>query len=83
MASNQLRLWFSTLAYLLVHRLRSLIFQGTKWAKATCARIRLDFFKVAATVKTSCRRVVVSINAGYPYKEVWDLALGRLLQLKT
>ncbi len=83
MASNQLRLWFSTLAYLLVHRFRSLIFQGTKWAKATCARIRLDFFKVAATVKTSCRRVVVSINAGYPYKEVWDLALGRLLQLKT
>jgi hypothetical protein len=83
MASNQLRLWFSTLAYLLIHRLRNLIFQGTKWAKATCSRIRLDFFKVAATVKTSCRRVVVSINAGYPYKEVWDLALGRLLQLKT
>ena len=83
MAGNQLRLWFSTLAYLLVHRLRSLIFQGTKWAKATCARIRLDFFKVAATVKTSCRRVVVSITAGYPHKEVWDLVLGRLLQLKT
>jgi hypothetical protein len=83
MASNQLRLWFSTLAYLLIHRLRDLIFEGTKWARATCSRIRLDFFKIAATVTTSCRRVVVRITAGYPYKEVWDLALRRLLQLKT
>jgi len=83
MASNQLRLWFSTLAYLLIHRLRDLIFEGTKWARATCSRIRLDFFKIAATVTTSCRRVVVRITAGYPYKEVWDLAIRRLLQLKT
>jgi len=81
MASNQLRLWFSTLAYLLVHRLRELIFAGTQWARATCSRIRLDFFRVAATVTTSCRRVVVRISASYPYKETWDAALGRLTRL--
>lgn len=83
MASNQLRLWFTTLAYLMVHRLRNLVFAGTQWARATCSRIRLDFFRVAATVTTSCRRVVVRISAGYPYKETWNIALGRLTRLKT
>jgi len=35
LASNQLRLWFATLAYLLMERLRAVGCQGTELAQAT------------------------------------------------
>ena len=46
--SNQLRLWFSTLAYLLVNQLRRVGLAGTELARATCGTIRLKLFKVGA-----------------------------------
>lgn len=47
-AGNQLRLWFSNIAYLLAARLRGIALQGTVLAKATAGTIRLRLFKVAA-----------------------------------
>ncbi len=57
MASNQLRLWLATLAYLLLERLRSLTLGGTELARATAGTIRLKLLKVAAAVSVSVRRV--------------------------
>ena len=68
--SNQLRLWFSTLAYLLMHRLRQIGLKGTQLARATCGSIRLKLLQIGALVKVSVRRLVVSLK--------W--AAGRRLQ---
>ena len=59
LASNQLRLWFATFAYLLVERLRSLGLAGTELAQATVGSVRLKLLKVAAQVTVSGRRVYV------------------------
>lgn len=71
MESNQLRLWFSTLAYLLMNKLREWGLQGTELAQATCGTIRLKLFKVGAIVKVSCRRILVSLSESYPLKDLW------------
>ena len=66
MAGNQLRLWFSTFAYLLVARLRGIALHGTVLAKATAGTIRLRLFKVAAMVVVSVRRVHVRMASAFP-----------------
>ena len=76
--SNQLRLWFSTFAYLLVARLRGIALQGTILAKATAGTIRLRLFKVAAMVAVSVRRVHVRMAGAFPLQSVFRQACGRL-----
>ena len=78
MAGNQLRLWFSTFAYLLVARLRGIALRGTVLAKATAGTIRLRLFKVAAMVVVSVRRVHVRMAGAFPLQDVFRQACGRL-----
>ena len=78
MASNQLRLLFSTFAYLLVARLRGIALQGSVLAKATAGTIRLRLFKVAAMVVVSVRRVHVRMAGAFPMREVFRSACERL-----
>lgn len=68
MRSNQLRLWFSSVAYILMYALRSLGLTGTAMARAQCWTIREKLFKIGACVKTSVRRVFLSLSSSYPYK---------------
>jgi hypothetical protein len=68
MRANQLRLWFSTAAYSLLHLLRRLGLKHTPWARAQCGTIRLKLLKIGARIKVSVRRVVVSMASGYPYE---------------
>ena len=75
MASNQLRLWFSTFAYLLMERVRTLGCQGTELARATVGTLRLKLFKV------SVRRVYVQLNSAYPLQELFRLCQKRLSAL--
>jgi Transposase DDE domain group 1 len=77
--SNQLRMAFSTVAYLLMHHLRSRALKGTDMERATCGTLRQKLLKVGAVVRLSCRRLLVSISAAYPYQEIWSLAARRLL----
>lgn len=79
LSSNQLRLRFPTLACLPVHQLRELASTGTELARATGGTLRLKLFRIVALVRTSCRPVVVSINASYPLRELWYRATIRLL----
>jgi hypothetical protein len=69
--SNQLRLYFSSVAYALLQMLRHLGLEGTELAKAQCVTIRLKLLKIGALVRISVRKVWVSLAGGYPYVELF------------
>ena len=71
MIANQLRLWFSAVAQLLMSELRRRALRGTELANATFQTIRLNLFKVGALVRVSVRRVLVNLSTGYPYRELF------------
>jgi hypothetical protein len=81
MASNQLRLWLTTFAYLLVERLRALTLPGTELASATAGTIRLRLLKVAARVTVSVRRVYVQLSSAFPLQGLFRHVQQRLLRL--
>jgi hypothetical protein len=56
MRANQLRLWFASMAYVLLCALRRIALQHTQFAKATCGTIRLKLLNIGALVRTSVRR---------------------------
>ena len=71
MKANQLRLYFSSLAYVLMNELRTQGLQGTELAKAQCHTIRLKLFKIGARVRISVRRIYISMASGYPYQKTF------------
>ena len=68
--SNQIRLYFSSVAYLLMEALRRLALKGTELARAQCCTIRLKLLKIGAQIRVTVRKVWVSMAAGYPYARV-------------
>jgi hypothetical protein len=82
MRANQLRLYFSSVAYMLMQALRRLGLKGTKMAMAQCNTIRLKLFKIGAQVRISVRKVWVSLASGYPYMELFH-QIYRNLQAVT
>lgn len=81
LASNQLRLWLASFAYLLVERLRAVGCHGTDLARATVGSIRLKLLKVAARVTVSVRRVYIQLSRAYPRPDLFRLCHARLMQL--
>jgi hypothetical protein len=71
MRANQLRLYFSSVAYMLMQALRRLGLWGTQMATAQCNTIRLKLLKVGAQVKVTVRKVWVSLAGGYPYIDLF------------
>ena len=67
MRANQLRLWFSSMAYVLMQALRRLGLQGTSMARAQCETIRLKLLKIGAQVRVTVRKIWVSLASGSPY----------------
>jgi len=67
--SNQIRLYFSSVAYVLMQALRRLGLQGTEWAHAQCTTLRLKLLKIGALIRITVRKVWVSMATGYPYPE--------------
>ncbi|MGB1258375.1 MAG: IS1380 family transposase [Thiolinea sp.] len=74
--SNQLRLYFTSFAYVLIQALRRIGLKGTKMAKAQSGTIRLKLLKLAGRITVSVRRVRLHLNANYPYqalfRQVWQ-----------
>lgn len=70
MAANQLRLWFASMAYVLIEGTRRLALQATDLADATCGTIRRKLFKIGALVTISVRRIKFAMASGCPYKAV-------------
>jgi hypothetical protein len=78
MRANQLRLWFASMAYVLICSLRRIGLAHTQFAEATCGTIRLKLFKIGALVTTSVRRIKIAMASGCPYAQEWRLAAARL-----
>jgi len=78
MRANQVRLWFSSVAYTLVQALRRVGLSGTEMARAQCATIRTRLLKIGASVRVSVRRVVVSMAGGCPYQDLFARVVGNL-----
>jgi hypothetical protein len=74
MAANQLRLWFASMAYVLVEAMRRLALKATDLADATCGTIRRKLFKIGALVSISVRRVKFAMASGCPYKDIFATA---------
>jgi hypothetical protein len=78
MASNQLRLWFSAFAHLMLSVLRAEVLRGTDLATATLGQIRLKLFKIGTRIKISCRRIHLELASAYPYQETFRRACANL-----
>ena len=81
MASNQLRLWFSAFALLLIQRLRTLALRGTQLANATAGTIRQRLLKIGAMVTVSTRRVYVRLASAFPLQDLFAQAHRALAAL--
>lgn len=71
MRANQLRLYFSSIAYTLMVGLRRLGLAGTEMARAQCQTIRLKLLKIGAQVHVTVRKVWVSLSSAYPYAQTF------------
>jgi hypothetical protein len=76
MRANQLRLYLSAAAYILVSGLRRVGLKGTELAQAQVSTIRTKLLKIGAQIRVSVRRVWVSMASSYPwqgvYRQVWS-----------
>ena len=79
MRVNQLRLYLSSAAYMLIHALRRLGLKNTALARAQCQTIRLKLLKIGAQVRLTVRNIWISMSEAYPYAEVFAL-VHRTLQ---
>ncbi len=78
MRANQLRLWFSSIAYTLLQALRRLGLKETALETAQCHSIRLKLLKIGAQIRVTVRKVWVSLAEGYPYQHIFAEVFRRL-----
>lgn len=75
MRANQMRLYFSTMAYVLISGLRRLGLKATELAQAQVATIRAQLLNIGAQVRVTVRKIWVSMASSYPwqnlYQQVW------------
>jgi hypothetical protein len=78
MRANQLRLWFYSMAYVLLCALRRIGLRDTDFANATCGTIRLKLLKIGALVRVSVRRIRIAMASACPAAQDWGRAAIRL-----
>lgn len=78
--ANQLRLYCSSIAYLLLHALRRLALAGTELARAQCHTIRLKLLKIGARVRVTVRKVWLALASGCPYAALFARVHATLMQ---
>ncbi|MCC7084034.1 MAG: transposase [Pirellulales bacterium] len=77
-ANNQLRLWLSSVAYVLKQTLREHGLCGTPLARAQCSTIRLKLLKIDALVRVTVRRVWFSMAESDPYQALFRRVFDNL-----
>jgi hypothetical protein len=82
MRANQVRLFCSSIAYVLLEALRRLGLAGTELAEAQCQTIRLKLLKIGALVRVTVRKVWVKMSSGCPYAEVFRRVHANLSRLR-
>ena len=79
--SNQVRLYFSSIAYVLMQALRRLGLAGREMAKAQCDTIRLKLFKIGARIRITVRKIWIAYAGGYPYKDLFAHILRNIMKI--
>ena len=78
MRANQVRLYMSSVAYVLMQTLRRLGLAGTEMAKAQCGTIRLRLLKIGARVRVTVRKIWIAMSESWPYRDLLLHAWHRL-----
>lgn len=78
MRANQLRLWFASMAYVLLCAVRRIGLHHTPFADASCGTIRLKLLKIGALVRISVRRIKIAMASACPAAQDWGRAAIRL-----
>jgi Transposase DDE domain group 1 len=78
MRANQLRLWFASMAYVLLCALRRIGLAHTQFAEATCGTLRLALLRIGAQVRRSVRRIKLAMASAHPFQNEFALAHARL-----
>ena len=81
MRANQLRLYFSSFAYVLLQTLRRIGLKETELAKAQSETIRLKLLKIGTRIKISVRKIWLSFSESYPYADLLRQVLGNLQKI--
>jgi hypothetical protein len=79
MRANQLRLFFASMAYVLVCALRRIALAHTQFARSCCGTIRLKLLKIGALVRTSVRRIKLAMPSAFPYQAEYRAAHAALI----
>lgn len=81
MQANQLRLYFSSFAYILMQALRRLALEDTEMAQAQCSTIRLKLFKIGAQIRVTTRKIWIALSESYPSYQLFEQILSKLQQI--
>ena len=81
LAGNQLRLYFSAFAYVMMETLRRVGLAGTKLARAQSWTLRVRLLKIGAQVRITSRKVWLSFSESYPYAALLRTALTQVQAL--
>jgi hypothetical protein len=76
--SNQLRVLFSTMAYVLHKALKEFGLAGTALATAQVQTVRAKLLKIGGRINVSVRRVLLSLSQAFPERAVFAEALCNL-----
>src|SRR5690606_32816691 len=81
MRANQLRLWFSSMAYTLLVALRQNALAGTELSNARCDTIRLKLFKIGGVIRVTVRRVVLALSESCTCQKLFAQVMENLRKL--
>jgi hypothetical protein len=83
MRANQLRLWFASMAYVLIAAFRRIGLAHTQFARASCGTIRFKLLKIGALVRTSVRRIKLAMPSAFPHQAEYHAAYAALTATPT
>ena len=81
--ANQLRLAFSTVAYIVLRALREFGLAETPLAAAQADTIRLKLLKIGAVIRVTVRKVWIALSESYPWQELFAAVYARLVSWRA
>jgi hypothetical protein len=78
MRANQIRLYLSSISYVLLSAIRRIGLAGTPLQRAQCSTIRLKLLKIGALVRITVRKIWIAFSESYPYREEFIQVLANI-----
>ena len=72
MRANQMRVYLSAMAHVLVSAFGRLGFKGTDLEQAQVSTIRLKILKIGAQIRVTARKIWISMASSYPWKDLYQ-----------